>query len=67
MQSQAVQVWQLLELTDVCKPVDLVAVKVEHFERLELQNVVTHFGDIVKAEIKPGDILRKFNDVQRHL
>jgi len=67
MERQAVEVGQLLELGDVGEPLDLVAVKVEHLQGLELEDVVTDLGDVVEAEVEPSNVFRKFHDVERHL
>jgi hypothetical protein len=67
VKGQAVEVGQLLELADVCEPLDLVAVQVKHLEGLELQDVVAHLGDVVKAQVEPSDVFGKLNHVKGHL
>ena len=67
VKGQAVEVGQLLELADVCEPLDLVAVQVKHLECLELQDVVAHLGDVVEAQVEPSDVFGKLNHVESHL
>ena len=67
VEGEAVEVGELLELADVGEPLDLVSVKVEHLEGLELEDVVADLGDVVEAQVKPRDVLRKLDHVESHL
>lgn len=67
VQGQTVQVGQLLQDVQVCELTDLVAVQVDHLERRELQDVLGDDGDVVEAEVQPGDVLGILDHVQGHL
>ena len=66
MQSQAVEIWQLLQFLDIGKSADFVSVQIDHFQGRKFEYVIADRCDVIEAQVEPGNIFGELDNVKSH-
>ena len=67
VEREAVHVRELLQNVEVGELSDFVPVQVDHFKCGEFEDVLGDGGDVIEAEVQPGDVFGILHHVQGHL
>jgi len=66
MQSQAIEIWQLLQFLDIGKSADFVSVQIDHFQGRKFEYVIADRCDVIEAQVEPGNIFGELDNVKSH-